>query len=347
MAELELDYTRSDKDANGNVRWYYVREGQAKVRLNPRGVEIGSEEFFNRYELAKKGKLKGKPKRRKLKKQTLGWLIEEYITSPEFTSLATNTQNAKRRILLKVQAENGSLPMEITSRTVRNSRRKRAATPAAANEFVKILSAMYNWAMGEELVTANPASGIKRLKEGESHRPWTKEEINQYREKWPLGTRERLAFELLYQTAQRIGDVALMGPQHIAGNDIRVKQQKTGAKLVIPVTLELADALRGYQPKGLKFLGYSNGASLGNAFLKWKREAGLPEECKAHGLRATRATDLANEGKTAHQIMAITGHKTLQEAQRYTQGADQERLAREAFAEQTVPSFNPKSKLGR
>ena len=137
MADLELDYTRSDRDANGNERWYFVREGQSKVRLNPKGVEIGSADFFRRYDLAKTGKLKGKPKRKKLEKQTLGWLIEEYITSPEFTSLAISTQTGRRRILLRVQSENGDLPMDITTRTVRNSRRKRAETPAAANEFVK------------------------------------------------------------------------------------------------------------------------------------------------------------------------------------------------------------------
>lgn len=347
MADLELDYTRSDDDANGNTRWYFFRQGQPKVRLNPKGVEIGSEEFFRRYNLAKAGKLKGRPKKKSLEKGTLGHLIDAYLTSPEFLSKAKNTQDSRRRILVKMQSEHGDLPAQITPRTVRNSRKKRAATPAAANELVKILSAMYNWAMDEELVVSNPAAGIKRLPEGDGHRPWTKDEIQKYRDRWPLGTRERLGLELLYQTAQRVSDVARMGPQHVAGGNIRIRQKKTGIKLVIPITIELAEAMRLYPPKGLKFLGYSGGPSLGNAFLRWKRAAGVPEDCKAHGLRATRATDLANQGKTAHQIMAITGHQSLQEAQRYTKGADQERLAREAYAEQTVPSFDPKSKLGR
>ena len=40
------------------------------------------------------------------------------------------------------------------------------------------------------------------------------------------------------------------------------------------------------------------------------------------------ATRLADAGCTAHEIAAISGHKTLKEVVRYTKGADQARLAR-------------------
>ena len=40
------------------------------------------------------------------------------------------------------------------------------------------------------------------------------------------------------------------------------------------------------------------------------------------------ATRLADAGCTAHEIAAISGHKTLKEVERYTKGADQARLAR-------------------
>jgi hypothetical protein len=41
---------------------------------------------------------------------------------------------------------------------------------------------------------------------------------------------------------------------------------------------------------------------------------------------------LAEAGCTAHEIMAISGHKSLKEVERYTKAADQERLARSAVA---------------
>src|SRR5262249_12573378 len=53
--------------------------------------------------------------------------------------------------------------------------------------------------------------------------------------------------------------------------------------------------------------------------------------CVFHGLRKAACTRLADAGCTAHQIAAISGHKTLKEVERYTKGADQARLARAAM----------------
>jgi integrase len=54
--------------------------------------------------------------------------------------------------------------------------------------------------------------------------------------------------------------------------------------------------------------------------------------CSAHGLRKACARRLAEAGASAHEIMAVTGHKTLAEVQRYTESAMREGLADEAFA---------------
>jgi integrase len=51
----------------------------------------------------------------------------------------------------------------------------------------------------------------------------------------------------------------------------------------------------------------------------------------AHGLRKNAAIALAEAGCTVHQIMAITGHKTLRQAMHYTQRAAQEKLAQQAI----------------
>jgi integrase len=63
-------------------------------------------------------------------------------------------------------------------------------------------------------------------------------------------------------------------------------------------------------------------------------EAGLPARCKAHGLRKAAARRLAEAGCSAHEIMAVTGHKTLSEVERYTRMASQERLNAAAMAKQ-------------
>jgi len=64
------------------------------------------------------------------------------------------------------------------------------------------------------------------------------------------------------------------------------------------------------------------------------RKAGLPPYCKAHGLRKAAARRLAEAGCSTQEIMAVTGHKTLSEVERYTRAAEQERLNAAAMAKQ-------------
>jgi integrase len=67
-------------------------------------------------------------------------------------------------------------------------------------------------------------------------------------------------------------------------------------------------------------------------FGTWCDAAKLPKECTPHGLRKAACRRLAEAGCTAHEIMAISGHKTLSEVERYTKAVDQARMARNAMA---------------
>jgi integrase len=66
------------------------------------------------------------------------------------------------------------------------------------------------------------------------------------------------------------------------------------------------------------------------------RAAGLPRDCKTHGLRKAALTRLADLGSSTHEIAAVSGHRSLREVERYTATANQLRLARTAMAR--VPS---------
>jgi integrase len=52
----------------------------------------------------------------------------------------------------------------------------------------------------------------------------------------------------------------------------------------------------------------------------------------AHGLRKAALRRLAEHGSTVKQIQAVSGHRTLTEIERYTQQAEQQRLAKAAIA---------------
>lgn len=117
---------------------------------------------------------------------------------------------------------------------------------------------------------------------------------------------------------------------------IRVVQQKTGAKLWIPIHAQLRAVLAA-QPKehvSILVTEYSkpfSTAVFGNWMAERIDKAGLPTECVPHGLRKAAARRLAEAGCSANEIASITGHKTLAEVERYTREADQKRLTKAAM----------------
>ena len=60
--------------------------------------------------------------------------------------------------------------------------------------------------------------------------------------------------------------------------------------------------------------------------------AGLPLDCQPHGLRKAAGRQLAEAGCSTKQIMAVLGHKSIAEAERYTRETDQVRLATAAIS---------------
>ena len=65
------------------------------------------------------------------------------------------------------------------------------------------------------------------------------------------------------------------------------------------------------------------------------KRAGMASRCTPHGLRKRCLTDLAHSGKTVHQIMAVSGHLTMSEVERYTRMHDRALNAREAMRGRT------------
>lgn len=154
------------------------------------------------------------------------------------------------------------------------------------------------------------------------------------------GTTARLALALLLYTGQRRSDVPRLGRQHVTKkNWLRFTQFKNRNRnpttLEIPIIPALQQELAAAPAGDLTFLVTAHGrpfsiAGFGNKMRQWCDEAGLPH-CSAHGLRKAGAVRAAENGATAHQLQAIFGWKTLSEAQRYTQAAEQKRLPGDAM----------------
>lgn len=130
-----------------------------------------------------------------------------------------------------------------------------------------------------------------------------------------------------------------MGRQHIRDGLLHVRQQKTGAELLIPVHSDLRTIIDATSSDHLTFLVTGSGKpysgdDFSEQFRAWCDAAGLSSECSFHGLRKAACRRLAEAGCSANEIAAISGHATLKEVERYTKAADQARMARNAMARQ-------------
>jgi integrase len=328
--------------------WNSDRHGTRRVRFRKRGVTAyltgipWSEGFMREYAAAlERAQAQGtNVGAARTKPGSFNALCVSYYRSPEFRGLKASTQVMRRNIIERFRNEHGDKPIARLGRAhIKDIIGAKANTPEAANNLLKVLRVLLSYAVSIDMVANNPAISVRRYKsEGEGFHTWTEAEIRQFEAKHTIGTRARLALALLLYTAQRRSDVVRMGWQHVRGDVIAVRQQKTNTPLLIPMHPELVQALASVPRTNLMFLMTEfnkpfTAAGFGNWFRKQCTAAGLPQ-CSAHGLRKAAATRLANAGCSSNQIMAITGHKALSQVAPYVREADQQRLARQALSMQ-------------
>lgn len=328
--------------------WTVDRHAKRRVRFRKDGISTyltgtpWGEKFMRAYAAALDG-VKAQSENigaERTRPGSFNALAVSYYRSPEFRSLKASTQAVRRGIIERFRNEHGDKPVRLIERAhIKAIIGAKASTPEAANNLLKVLRLLLAFAVDLDMIPHNPAIGIKKYKsKGEGFHTWGEDEILQFEARHLIGSKARLALALLLYTAQRRGDVVRMGYQHLKGNQIAVRQEKTDTPLLIPIHPELAAALAAVPKGNMTFLLTGQGApftaaGFGNWFRDRCNEAGLPQ-CSAHGLRKAAATRLANAGCSIDQIKAMTGHKSLSEVARYTAAADQVRLARQAMTMQ-------------
>ena len=343
IVKIELKYLVTDTDRHGNVRYYVRLPGRQKVRIRETS---GTEEFTNAYHQALQDKLDEPRQAKGAKRGSFRHLCQLYYASSAFTGNDPSTQSWQRRALDRICALHADKPVALMSgKHVRRLRDELKDTPGAAKHRLKAMRAMFKWAVEAEEAENNPTLGVLAIKYVEKgHHSWTIEELEQYEAYHPLGCKARLALALLLFTACRREDVPRLGPQHIRKGRLQYTQAKNEhrapVEMDIPVHPDLAEVIAATPSKHLTFLVTEFGkpfttSGFGNKFKDWCRQADLPH-CSAHGLRKAAAVRLAERGATPHEIMAITGHKTLQEVERYTRAARQAKLADSAMTKLTT-----------
>jgi integrase len=318
-------------------RWdiyFQRRKGDPRIRLRERP---GTPEFDAEYQRVFAG-VPAEAKaigRRWAGHGTFAWLVEQYLLSTAFTLKldVDSTQRARRRVLDSICRETkngrefGTLPIAaIRPRDIAWIRDRKAETPTAGNNRVKVLRTLFGWACLPEVALAkeNPAK-VTFLETGnrEGHKTWTEEQAQLFEARHPLGTKSRLCFDLLAYTGARISDIARFGPGMIKNGMLhwtehkgRRRKAKHHQTSILPGLQASIDAF--YAAGNLRhmvFLTTRIGEQLSDAaasswFSAQCRAAGIEPGFTAHGIRKYVAVRLIDMGYTEAQVMAVCGWET-------------------------------------
>ena len=339
---MTLKHVKTITKANGRQFTYLAVPGHKLIRL-PDGPK-NSPEFLDAYAAALRASQADK-KGRPVATGSIAAALISYQRSGEFSSMAETTRQQRRGHLSKIADTWGAARLaDLRPAHIEADIAK--LDPHPANNRLKAWRSFLAWAKKARLIAQNPAAEIGKAATAKSDgfKPWTAEDINAFREHWPLATSQRLAFELIFWTAARASDAVRIGPGMITKDGwLTFRQRKTNGEVSVPFNrtlpafasemktdLDLLKQAMVLAPRHMTWLVTVHGkARSDKAFSSWFAEAAAAagvEGKSAHGLRKARAMALAEAGATAHQIAAWTGHESLSEVQRYSKAADRKRI---------------------
>ncbi len=309
-------YLLSQRTRHGRRVWY-VRIGRGpRIRIRS---DFGTAEFDTEYQAAVTALKAGQraPQDRAsscLKTGSLAWLLERYRETGAWTGLSLATRRQRENIFAHVLGSAGHQQIsKITRAAIVAGRDRRAkTTPYQARHFLDAMRGLFRWAVEAGLAKIDPTAGVSdpSFPASDGFPVWAEEDATAYEKRWPIGTRQRVWFDVLLYTGLRRGDAVRLGRQHIRDGAATIKTEKTGTEVMLPILPVLAKTLAAGPCGDLAFIANANGQpftkeSFGNAFAEACRKAGINKS--AHGLRKLAATRAANAGATESELKAIFG----------------------------------------
>lgn len=279
---------------------------------------------------------------------TVSGALARYYESVGFNRGGDDWRATKRAVLESFRDEFGAVelrhfePHHIDRILARKLKRsvvdgRKVGGSHAAKRLREQLDQFFRFCVRQRLIDSNPVSDAEEVK----HRAtgfyaWTEEDIAAFRSFWPLGTKPRLALELVLWTGARRGNAHRAAPPK--NGRIGFAAVKTGKQLDIPVAPKLQDAIDAMPAVGLTTLLVTDYgkpftvAGFGNWFKDKCRAAGLPQ-CTLHGIRKALARRVADVGASQQQLKAVGQWSNDREAALYIEGANRNRLAASAIEE--------------
>lgn len=338
-----------------NVTHFTDRHGAVRYRYRKRGVTValgtdyGSDDFIMRFNAAVKcitkasGQVSGKvPSASNI--GILSNVIDSWYKSVAFVRLGSTTQYGYRNVLENLRKLHGNkLIADLHRRHIKDIMAKKADTPNSANHDLRMLRLVLDHAVDLEIIKVNEARGVRKFSVTDTgYHTWTEAEILHFYAAYPLGTTAHTAMTLMLYTGAARADACALGPASIVNGRMTYSRKKmqtrSGVVVSIPIHPALAACIAGIPKENTTFLqteagGQRSPNGLGNLMRGWCDKVVL-HECSSHGLRKACARRLIEAGATPHEMMAVTGHKTLSEAQRYADTFDRSSAADRAINKQ-------------
>jgi integrase len=230
-------YLHIFKDRHGKPRLYYRRPGRPRVPLTG---PLYSDAFWKAYHAAEACSNTSSVATSGDHPGSISALIAAYYGSAEWKALAPSSRNTYRRQLERFRAVNGTKPVAtLETRHVNRILDQMADRPASANNLRDRLNVLMQFAVSDGWREDNPITNAKRIKHvTKGYRSWSEVDISAFRKRWPIGTPQRLAMEILLHTGLRRSDAVRLGRQHVVDGTIfvltTVKSQGR-TELAIPI----------------------------------------------------------------------------------------------------------------
>lgn len=198
-----------------------------------------------------------------------------------------------------------------------------ADRPNMANRVLTVARLIFGYALENQLVSINPAVGVKRHREAKRDRLPLQAEVEAITAK--ANPRLGVIVDLLRYTGQRCNDVLRIRLTDLLPEGISFRQQKTGAYLIVGwtpklrATVEAAKGLGSHSEYLLPSKVRGKPPDYRSVKHQWDeaREAAKVENLHLHDLRAMAATQARTEGKDAQ---ALLGHASPTQTATYLRG---------------------------
>jgi integrase len=246
-----------------------------------------------------------------------------HITKDKKTATIKQYEIAARR-LSKMLAE--FRPEDVEQKHVAGIKLQLAKTPNMANRCLSVLRLVFAFATENQIVSSNPAIGVRRHKEAKRDRLLSKPEFDAIRE--AAGPRLKVIMDLLVRTGQRVNDVLRIRRADLLDEGIAFTQQKTGAKLVVKWNDELREVVKRAKTlnaniRALTLLHNRRGKTPDYRTVRKQWDdactAARVSNAHLHDLRAMSATWAERQGIDATPLM---GHTSSAQTVRYLRDRD-------------------------